>query len=56
MQENIISWNLANWISVCLMAAIGYFLLGTVVSFVQKKKSDSADTAQIANQSPQQAD
>ncbi len=28
MDENIISWNVANWITVILMAAIGFALLG----------------------------
>lgn len=27
MGENIITWNFTNWITVILMAAIGFFLL-----------------------------
>lgn len=27
MEENIITWNVPNWITVILMAAIGYWLL-----------------------------
>jgi FlaG/FlaF family flagellin (archaellin) len=53
VQENIISWNLANWVSVILMALIGFFLLGTVVSFVKGKRA--AQSAVTPNQSPQQS-
>jgi hypothetical protein len=28
LEENIITWNVANWISVTIMAAIGFGLLG----------------------------
>jgi len=30
MNENIISWNVTNWITVVLMAGIGFFLLGLI--------------------------
>jgi hypothetical protein len=53
VQENIISWNLANWVSVVLMALIGFFLLGTVVTMVKGKRN--AQAAVTPNQSPQQA-
>jgi hypothetical protein len=51
MQDNIITWNLANWVSVVLMALLGFLALGTIVSFVKSKKGDSpSDTSQ---QTPQ---
>jgi predicted negative regulator of RcsB-dependent stress response len=28
MNENILTWNVENWITVILMAAIGFMLLG----------------------------
>jgi hypothetical protein len=28
MNENIIAWNVTNWVTVILMAAIGFFLIG----------------------------
>lgn len=56
MQENIISWNLANWVSVVLMALIGYFVLGAVLAFVRKKRGDNSDAGALPNQTPQQAD
>lgn len=45
MQDNMITWNLANWVSIVLMALIAFLALGVVVSFVKKGRfsSDSAD-------------
>jgi hypothetical protein len=35
--ENIISWNFANWITVVLMAAIMFALLGIAQKYMQSK-------------------
>jgi hypothetical protein len=35
--ENILTWNVSNWITVILMAAIGFTLLGFVKNYVAKK-------------------
>jgi hypothetical protein len=40
--ENILTWNVANWITVVIMAAIGFFILGTVQSYISKKKGGGA--------------
>jgi uncharacterized membrane protein YebE (DUF533 family) len=40
--ENIIAWNVANWITVILMAAIGFFAIGAL----QKWYAGKAKTAQ----------
>jgi hypothetical protein len=37
MTDNIITWNLANWVSVVLMALIGFLLLGALVSWAKKR-------------------
>jgi hypothetical protein len=37
--ENILSWNFANWITVVLMALIMFFLLGIVQKYMQSKVS-----------------
>lgn len=37
MNENIITWNVTNWITVILMAAIGFFVLGVVRKAVQSR-------------------
>ena len=36
MNENFISWNIVNWITVVLMVAIGMTLVGAVSSFVRQ--------------------
>lgn len=36
MDENIISWNVTNWITVILMAAIGFAVLGLAQKLIQK--------------------
>jgi hypothetical protein len=54
MQENIISWNLANWVSVVLMALIGFTVLGAAVKFVQGKRN-AGQISTTPNQTPQQA-
>lgn len=37
MSENVITWNVTNWVTVILMAAIGFFLLGALTKFLQSK-------------------
>jgi hypothetical protein len=36
MDENIISWNVTNWVTVILMAAIGFAVLGLIQKMIQK--------------------
>lgn len=38
MQDNIITWNFANWVSITLMALVGYFLIGVLVAAVKRKQ------------------
>jgi hypothetical protein len=38
MTENIITWNATNWITVVLMAVIGFAVLSTVAQFVHARK------------------
>jgi predicted cobalt transporter CbtA len=44
MDENIITWNVTNWITVVLMVAIGFALLG----FAQNWWASKQGTQQIA--------
>ena len=37
MNENILAWNVTNWITVILMAAIGFFLLGLLLKWKQSR-------------------
>lgn len=35
--DNILSWNFANWVTVVLMAAIAFTLLGILQKYMQSK-------------------
>jgi hypothetical protein len=37
--ENIIAWNVANWITVILMAAIGFFAIGAFQKWYASKSA-----------------
>lgn len=39
MNENILTWNLPNWISVTLMGLVGFALLAAATGVVRKKMS-----------------
>lgn len=43
MTENIISWNVANWVSVVLMASIGYALFVLISKTIAKTKEMNDD-------------
>lgn len=42
MEENIITWNVANWITVVLMGAIGFFLFGLAQKWYQQKSGSNS--------------
>lgn len=48
MQENIITWNVANWITVVLMAMLGFMIMATVSSFVKSKIGSDVPDGTIA--------
>lgn len=35
MERNIISWNITNWLTILLMVAIGYAVIGGVVALAK---------------------
>jgi len=37
-ESTIISWNPANWITVVLMVALGFFILGAAARIYKQKK------------------
>lgn len=41
-EETILTWNTANWITVVLMVAIGFAVLGFVSKYVQQKSATKA--------------
>lgn len=36
--ENILTWNVTNWITIVLMAGVGFALLGWAQSVIAKRK------------------
>jgi hypothetical protein len=42
MNENIIAWNTTNWVTVILMAAIGFFLVGLALKWKQGRSSSTS--------------
>ena len=44
MNETIISWNVANWITVVLMAILGFALIGAGTNFVMRVKGGANET------------
>lgn len=40
-ESTILSWNVTNWITVILMAAIGFTLIGLGMKFYQSKQKGS---------------
>lgn len=40
-EESIISWTPANWITVLLMVALGFTILGTVAKIYQQRQASS---------------
>lgn len=40
MSENIITWNVTNWITVVLMCAVGFMIVGAVGQFLAPPASE----------------
>lgn len=40
-EETIISWTPANWITVVIMVALGFALLGMVARIIQQRKQSA---------------
>jgi hypothetical protein len=45
MNDNLITWNVTNWVTVILMAAIGFFVLGIAQKYLQSKVSTDKKAA-----------
>lgn len=49
MERTLISWNIANWITVLLMAAAGYAVLGVISqAFIRKGGGGGNDIVGVA--------
>lgn len=54
MERNILSWNITNWLTILLMVAIGYAVIGAAVSIGRQYiggsgGDDSADAGSLAS-------
>jgi len=45
MERTLISWNLPNWITVTLMAALGYAVAGVIVQLLARQGIGPAASA-----------
>lgn len=41
-EETIISWNFANWLTVIIMAAVGFAIVGFAIKVYQKRSGTAA--------------
>lgn len=41
MNENIITWNMPNWITVVLMVSLGFAILGAAAGVMRKRSANS---------------
>lgn len=39
MERTMISWNLPNWITIVIMAALGYAVLGATAQLIHRRQS-----------------
>lgn len=46
MNETIITWNMANWITVVLMALVGFMLFGLATSYAKKRVTSAVAAKQ----------
>jgi hypothetical protein len=42
MERTLISWNLPNWITISLMAAASYALLGLITQLLKQQQTSAA--------------
>lgn len=46
MEETILTWNVTNWITVVLMAALGFLALALVAQFFHAARGKASTTTQ----------
>lgn len=49
-EETIISWNVANWVTIILMAAVGFALLGLGMKLYSNRKGKATTDASVSSQ------
>lgn len=50
MERTLIAWNLPNWITIVLMAAIGYVILGLALRVISNMRGSNPATADTVPQ------
>ena len=45
MERTLISWNLPNWITISLMAAASYALLGLITQLLKQQQTQASGNA-----------
>lgn len=45
MQDNIITWNFPNWVTITLMALVGFLALGAGMAALKKRSGALNDAA-----------
>jgi hypothetical protein len=55
MEETILTWNVTNWITVILMAALGFLLLAVVAQFFHAGKSAVSTSKTVSQYGPSPA-
>jgi len=40
-EETVLTWTVANWITVIIMVALGFFIMGFAVKTLSKMRADS---------------
>jgi hypothetical protein len=48
MEETILTWNVTNWITVVIMAALGFLLLALVAQVFHKVRGTSTPASQYS--------
>lgn len=50
MDETILTWNVTNWITVVLMAALGFLVLALVAQLYHKARGTTSNASQYSTQ------
>ena len=47
MNENIITWNFVNWVTIVLMAAVGFLVLASVSQVFHKARGSNSGASDV---------
>lgn len=52
MEDTIITWNITNWITIVIMAALGFLLLALVAQVFHKVRGTGNNNGSMYSQTP----